>query len=232
MRSLLLLFLALAAMACTSSRGFDRGALRSEVTQQREITDEEIKKAMEAKPQLPRPFKHALHFASPPKPEWYYRAQWLWTGEDKDRVLKALYPLRASGAVSELMVIPDAVIEGAGNKAVRLAAARVGADAVLMIRGTADLDRYNNALGSLYILLVTGAFIPGTEVDGLFIVNAAMWDVGNDFLYLGAEAEGLEHKTGPAFFVDDEQILKVAKGKALDRLVADVEKRLMGLAAK
>jgi hypothetical protein len=134
--------------------------------------------------------------------------------------------------VTEVIAIPQNAIEGTDNKAVRLAAARVGANAVLIISGTADIDRYNNALGPLYILLVTGAFIPGTEANGLFMANATMWDVGNEFLYLGVEAEGLEHKTRPAFFIEEEQIIKAAKGKALDALAADIGQRLTALAAK
>jgi len=117
-------------------------------------------------------------------------------------------------------------MEGTDRKAIRLAAARTGAHAVFVVSGAADIDRYNNALGPAYILLVTAFFVPGTVVDGLFMVHAAMWDVGNQFLYLGAEAEGAASKTAPAFFIAEKQVVKDAKRAALDSLATDVSGRL------
>jgi hypothetical protein len=202
------------------------------VSPQRTVTEEDIKKALEAKPQLPNPFKLAVYLAPPTRPTWYDRAQWTWTGEDKDRILSALSTLHANSVVSEVLPIPETAMEGTDGKAIRLAAARTGADAVLVVSGTADVDRYNNALGPTYILILTGFFVPGTEVDGLFMVNASMWDVRNQFLYLATEAEGVMHKTAPAFFIEEKHIISGAKSEALDMLAKDIGNRLTQLSAK
>lgn len=232
MRQWVIVLLSGILCACVSSHGFDRGALRSQVASQREVTEEEIKMAIAARPQLPHPFTLAVYFKPPAKPAWYEQTQWFWTREDKDRLLAAFAALRSAGVLSDIRVIPETAIEGGDSKAIRLAAAHIRADAVLMITGAADIDRYNNILGPLYILLVTGAFIPGTVADGLFMASASLWDVGNPFLYLGAEAEALVSKTRPAFFIEEKQILKAAKSKALDTLAEDLGRRLTQLSRK
>ena len=232
MRTLAVVLLVILLSACASSRGFNREALRSEVTPQRTITEEDIKKALAARAQLPHPFKLGVYFVPPAQSGWYYRAQWTWTSEDKERVLASFAELKTKGAIGEAFVIPESTVEGKDNKAVRLAAARSGADAVLIVAGSADIDRYNNALGPLYILLVTAYFVPGTVVDGLFMTNASMWDVANEYLYLGAEAEGMVNKTAPAFFIEEEHIIKDAKAASLETLAKDISGRVAQMSAR
>lgn len=224
MRTLTVISLVLLTCACTSSRGFNREGLRSDITSPRTVTEEEIKKALAAKAQLPHPFKLGIYFA--PGRSWNYRAEWTWTGEDKDRFLASFEGLKANGTIREAFVIPESTIEGKDNKAVRLAAARAGADAVLIVSGAADSDRYNNVLGPLYLLIVTAYFVPGTVVDGLFMASASMWDVANDYLYLGTEAEGTAHRTAPAFFMEEKPLVKEAKVAALDSLAKGIAGRI------
>ena len=47
MKNLLILILVLSVTACASSRGFDRGDLRGQITDQKVVTEEDIKKALE-----------------------------------------------------------------------------------------------------------------------------------------------------------------------------------------
>ena len=231
MRNILVVLVALAVTACASSRGFDRGNLRSHITDQKLVTEEDIKKALELKPQLPGPFKLAIYFA-PPQSGVRYRSSWGWLGEDKDKLLKIGPELKSKNIVYDVFVIGDAILEGTDKKAIRLAAARAGADAVLIINGVSDLDRYNNSLGFTYLLLITPFFVPGTEADGLFMVNASMWDVRNEYLYLSSEAEGSAKETRPAFFIEEPRIIKAAKSDALSALTKELSNRLGKMAAK
>ncbi len=232
MKNIIVVFLAIVVTACASSRGFDRGSLRSQIIDQKVVTEEDIKKALETRPQLPNPFKLAIYFAPPKMPQWQYRGSWNWLGEDKDKLLGLNAELKAKGIVSDIFAISDAIVEGKDNKAIRLAAAQAGADAVLVVNGVSDVDRYNNPLGATYILLVTAFFVPGTQVDGLFMANASMWDVRNQYLYLSVEAEGSSKETRPAFFVEESRIVKAAKADALAELGKQLSARLTILGRK
>jgi len=232
MKNIIVVFLAIVVTACASSRGFDRGSLRSQITDQKVVTEEDIKKALEARPQLPNPFKLAIYFAPPKTPQWQYRGSWNWLGEDKDKLLGLNAELKAKGVVSDIFAISDAIVEGKDNKAIRLAAAQAGADAVLVVNGVSDVDRYNNPLGATYVLLVTAFFVPGTQADGLFMANASMWDVRNQYLYLSVEAEGSAKETRPAFFIEESRIVKAAKADALAELGKQLSTRLTILSRK
>jgi hypothetical protein len=231
MKNIVTVILLLSLAACAMSRGFDRGTLRSQIADQKVITEQDIQKTLKLKPQLPSPFKLAIYFAQP-TPKRYYENRWFWRSEDKDIISTATDALKTSGAITETIIISDDIVEGNDNRAIRMAAARVGADAVLIIRGTGDIDRYNNALGFTYALILTPLFIPGTVADGLFLATASLWDVRNQYLYLSAEAEGSASQTRPAAFIEENQIIKAAKIEALTVLSKELSTRLTKLAAK
>lgn len=231
MRNLFAVLLILMLTACASSRGFDRGSLRGQISEQKQVTEEDIKKVLDLKPQLPSPFKLAIYFTAP-STGWRYGHSWSWLGEDKDKLLAVGAELKSKGIVSDMFAISDYIVEGSDNKAIRLAAARAGADAVIIVNGVCDIDRYNNALGYTYFLLITPFFIPGTEADGLFMANATMWDVRNQYLYLSAEGEGTAKETNPAVFIDEKRIIKSAKSAALTNLKSELSSRIARISAK
>lgn len=195
------------------------------------MTEDDIKKTLELKPQLPAPFKLAVFFA-PPKPGWRYGSSWNWMGEDKDALIKMKADLIKKNIVSDIFVLSDSILEGADNKAIRLAAARAGADAVLIVNGVGSVDRYNNVLGGTYFLIITPFFVPGTVADGLVMVNAAMWDVRNQYLYLSAETEGTARQTRPAFFIEEGHIINDARSNAVVALKKELLMRLDALGSK
>lgn len=225
MRKYLVLLLMVTITACASSRGFDRSDLRNQMTDQRVVTEEDIRKALELKPQLPIPFKLAIYFAPP-------KSSWKWLAEDKDKLLEIGRELKNKQVVSEVFVIAGSIAEGTDNEAIRLAAARAGADAVLIITGISDVDRYNNILGPLYILLITGFFVPGTEADALVMIDGNMWDVRNQYLYLSVEADATVKKTRPTFLVQESRIIKTARAEALAAFKKELEARLANFGSK
>jgi len=231
MRNVVAALLVLMLTACASSRGFDRGALRGQIPEQKQVAEEDIQKVLGLKPQLPSPFTLAIYFVSPP-PGSCYGNSWIWLSEDKDTLQSLEAELKGKGILSEVFVISNQIVEESDNLSIRLAAARAGADAVLIVNGVSDIDRYNNPLGYTYFLLITPFFIPGTEADGLFMANATMWDVRNQYLYLSAEAEGTAKEIKPAVFIDEKRIIKSAKSAALATLKAEISSRLIRMSTK
>ena len=222
MRLLLIAALLFGLTACTQSRGFDRVHMRSQISSIQVDQKEEMKVQPS---ELPGPFKLAVYFAPsnlPPSDQY----GWNWKGEDTEKVLSLQQDLKAKNIVSEIVSLPSSLVAGDNLEAIRSAAARAGADAVLVVNGVSDIDRYNNSLGPTYALLITPFFVPGTEVDSLFLVNATMWDVRNESLYMSVETEGMAKETAGAFQIYEKPLIHQAKSNALTGLRNEIAIRL------
>lgn len=215
--------------SCATSRGFNRGALREELGDKTVVTDQEIQKTLMLRPQLPRPFKVGVFFKDPGTSEHLDGSKWNWSDEDKQKILSLANQLKASNEVSEVIPISPATITGTDLKSMRLAAAQYGADAVLVVSGVKDKDQFTNGWGWTYIALVTALFVPASEVDILFLSRAAMWDVRNQYLYMTAEAEGLQQQTRPAAFTDERELTERAKADSMNKLRDEIAKMMQGL---
>ena len=228
--TLFLLGVAALAASCARPRGFDRGQLASDLSQVALVTDEDIRKALELHPQLPKPFRLGVLFKQA-RTERYARG-WSWQPEDKEALLQAGENLKRAGVVSDVAWVSAAIAGSDELKAIRLAEAQHGADAVLIVGGVAETDRYNNVLGPSYALLVTPFFVPGTVIDGLFVAQAALWDVRNGFLYASSEVDARSRITRPAYFAREPDAIARAKRDAVEKLAADVERRVRSLAVE
>ena len=227
---------AIGMFGCAAKRGFDRGAIGNSLRETApSISDQDIQEAYELKPQINFPFKLALYFNGG---GW----NWKWSGEDKESLLSIGKQLTNDNIVSKLILITPSDVENSGReceygcnvslKSIRLAAARYGADAVLVINGASDTDRYNNILGVTYVLLVPMTIIPGTELDVLYMMNCKMWDVRNQYLYFSAEAEGTAHQTRPTMFIEEKHATGKAKKDALTKLKEEIMVRLKNISGK
>lgn len=97
---------------------------------------------------------------------------------------------RENGIVSEMYVMSEMIATSEDLKSIRLAAAKHGADAVLLVKGVAQVDNYVNAGAIFNLLIIPGFVVPASHSDALLMVRGAMWDVGNEFLYVSVDAEG------------------------------------------
>ncbi len=215
-------------VGCASPRGFDRGELQTAVSPQAIVTEEEIQRVLELEPQLPRPFKLGVYLTSPKSRHW--SSNWNWLPRDKEAILAIGQALSSQGLVSETVFVSPATAQDEELKSIRLAAARHGLDAVLVVSGVSDIGRYNNALGPTYALIVTPLFVPGTVVDGLFLTHAGLWDVRNGYLYVSVEADGGSSVTAPAAFLDESNVVEEAREKSLAALSSSVKSHIQNLA--
>ena len=245
---LIAVFLAVALAGC-GARGFDRGALRQHMVEEAppDVTSTDIQRALDLKPQLKFPFRLAVYLQPSVSyvaaAEWrpyetqsavqsVSRREWRWEGEDKDRVLSVGEKLKSDGVISDMFIIPQARVSRNNMEGIRLAAAEHGADAVLVINGIADVDRYNNYSAFLYLTIVGLWLVPGTHADSLFVLDGAMWDVRNQYLYLSVEAEGLASKMGPSMVMKSREATDEAKTKAVEAFGEELQKRLRAVAAR
>ena len=225
MKYVLLSLLALFLFSCASSQGFNRTKMRSDLSKNSVKTESAIEDILNLKPQLPKKFKLAIYFQA--NHSYYHYGYSRWTSENKEHLNELKEDLIKKGIVSDAFIINDSIVNGNKLKDIRVAAARAGADAVMVIDGISSVDKYNNPLGATYCLLVTPFFVPGTEADALFVSRANLWDVRNEYLYLSVESEGMAKETRPAFFIENNRVIEKAKNEALKGLAPDVLDRII-----
>ncbi len=81
-RNAVIVLAVLFVAGCASSRGFDRGRLRSTMGGE-SASEDEIQAALDLKPQVPVPFKLAIYMRHPQPGT----SVWNWLGEDKDKLV-------------------------------------------------------------------------------------------------------------------------------------------------
>lgn len=205
---------------CAVSKGFDRGALRQSL--QPPATDQEIQAVLDLKPQLPAPFKLGVYLSSGGN----YSRRWYWTNEEKDALLAYGEELKKAGMISDIRLVSDFTVEvrkstfmsgysGGSLKDIRLAAARYGVDALLIVNSVSAVDRYNNFAALLYWTIVGLYLVPGTHSDALVMINGSLWDVRNEYLYATEEAEAVARTLGSAMLLEDVSAIDQAKQKAI-----------------
>jgi len=142
--------------------------------------------------------------------------------------------VKRSGLAADVFFISGLTVEpGAAAtelKRIRLAAARHGADAVLVIKAAGQVDDYVSPLSVFYLTIVGLWVVPGTHHDALFVVRGGLWDVRNEYLYLTAEAEGLGQRVGPVW-VRSRGAVDEARGIAMKGFQEELRKRMNTLAS-
>ncbi len=220
MKTIALVFVLVLASAC-SSKGFNKEYLRQQLKSgetRQVVTDEEIKRVFDLKPQLPKPFKVGVYFVD----NHHTNMDLRWNSADKEFIIKLEEDLKKSGEVSKVFLINESVVGGQDLKSIRLAAAHHGADALLMISSTSAVDQYTNAAAISYILLLPALFVPGTVTDALFITRAALWDVRNEYLYMAVESESMKRKTAPPIKSHANVELLKAKSDSMNGLRTEI----------
>ncbi|MBY0386141.1 hypothetical protein K2X05_13360, partial [bacterium] len=215
-------------MGCTS-KGFNRGELKQQMGAVKpQYDDKDIKSAFNKKSNLPKPFKLAIYFKTPkiisPTQDWR------WTEQDKalfDEIRKQLIAEKTATSVFPLI---SSLIDGEEDlRSLRLLAAKHQADALLVVSGATQIDRYINSWGWSYAFILPTFFVKGSEADVLFLSSAALWDVKNEYLYLTAESEEIVHeKYTAAFGKSDKDLIAEAKTKSLQELSVGLQKMIRG----
>ncbi len=230
-RSAAVLAVALVSAACAT--GFDRPALEARLsTPEFQYTDEEVRAALSARPQLPMPCRVAVCLLAEEYEDGYSEPvtaspdTWRFTAEDRQRFEAWGDELRREGVVSDLFVMSELVPSDADLKSARLAAAKHGADAVLLVKGISQVDAYPTPLAVLNVLILPAYFIPANRRDALFILRGALWDVRNEYLYASVEAEGEGWTQAPLAYVDETDAIEEAKDKALEDFGPELVRRM------
>jgi hypothetical protein len=219
------LALALSLGACGGSSGFQQAALRERVSPAApQVNEREVDAAFALKPQLPKPYRLGVYFREVPADA--ENRHWRWAPEHKQAILGMAGALRTGGEIADVFAIGGRTVAGDDLRAIRIAAARHGADAVLVVSGGDQAESANNAWAFSYVALLPMLFAPGTELEVRFLAHAEMWDVRNEYLYLAAEAESEVRQQRAPCWIDRQQATRSAQEQATDLLAAELRQRL------
>jgi rhombotail lipoprotein len=199
---------------CAGSQGFDRDAMLATLRHDRGTNAAAT--ATGTWTTAGPPLRLALYFVDQDFPAYHAIRKAEWTDVDKEMLRNQLVLLREDQQLSDPFILEDVTIRGHDPGKIRQAAARHGADAVLIIEGVGAVDRYTNRWAWLYPTLIGAYLAPGTESDALFIIDGSLWDVRADRPAARQRVEGTSKLIGPVTSVEDDEALQQAKHDALD----------------
>lgn len=202
------------------SAGFHREELRSALGTSPPQVTANIQAELKKRPQLPKPFSLAVHFR-PVANSDHSR----WRAEDKAPLLKMTLPRAEVKAIAPLIQTPRS--ENLSD--LRLAAAQQGADALLVVKGAEERVVSTNTAALSYLLLLPLFLVHGNDYESLFLAQASLFDVKNEYLYLGAEAEAEKKVSRPFAFPDSKGTMLELRKEAMRSLAEETQAQFAAL---
>ncbi len=168
MKILLTVLIGVAALGC--STGFNRQTMSAQMEEDQPLVfdDADVLRVEQARPQLQFPIRLAV---VPPTMlmNRYGSGERRDTEGQRKEIMAWGEKLRDAGIVSDLFIIPEILMNQTRGqdyiKAIRVAAARLQADAVLIMRSSTDVDSYANVLGVLDLTIVGMFVVPAHQKD-------------------------------------------------------------------
>ena len=215
-----------AALGC--STGYNRGALDAELRDAKAtyVTSDLTVEQIEAmNPQLALPARIAV---APPTAfggRWRNATLDTWSPAEVAVIESWLAPLRDAGVARELLVLPSGLVaacdesreRGCRLRAQHAAAARVHADALLVVSLATATDEYANPSSILYVTIVGMWIVPGTHRDALTVAEGVLLDNRNEYLYAFARGEGETKIVRPVVYADSAAAVASSRLTALER---------------
>jgi hypothetical protein len=202
---------------CASSQGFNRAAM-IETLHVDPTPDQNNEPLANQSSRLSTPFRLGIFFEDHNVPAGQSIRKVEWLSADRSQLLREFAPLQDEQILTDTFVLMDATLRGDDIRGIRQAGARYGSDLVLIVRGAAAVDRYNNRYALLYPTLIGAYLALGTESDGLVMITGSLWAVRSEWHAPIQTVEGASKVVGSAVLVDDSTALQEAKEQAIRAL--------------
>ena len=230
-RSLFLPFALLTLSACAGQAEFNRTEIQDVIRQTVHLTPPPTAPgtAEQSRPAVTAPFRLGLFFTRQEFPTRQTIRPIEWLSRDKEAVLLALAPLQDQHILRESLIIADSAAPHLSLAEIRKAAARYGADMIMIVTGAGAVDRSNNGYALLYPTILGAYLAPGTVSEALVLIEGSLWDVRSGLAYDTVSAEGQSRLVGPAMILEDRTALIQGKDLALNTLSTRLIERLRRL---
>jgi hypothetical protein len=213
-RALAFLLLLPLTLACAS--GFNRGEMESRMRAAAPVfTQSSLEEIANLQPQIALPITIAV---SQP----LGAAPGAWTTAEIEEIESWGAALASRGIAKRVTVVPAALLgacyaerSSCQLREQREAAARIGADTLVVMNDLTAVDTFLNP-ASLLDLTVLGMWVvPGHHHDALTMVEGLLIDNRNQYVYALARAEGEASQLRPFAFVDEPEVMQQARLAAL-----------------
>jgi hypothetical protein len=222
MRTAWLVLSTLALSGC--AHGFDRGPVEARMQSEPLQVDNLVKAVQSLRSQLNFPCRVAVYLRPADR-------DWSWSVQDKELLTSWGRELRRDGIASDVMLIPEMLANTGSTGDLRLAAAKLGADALLVLKGVPQTNSYLNPAAVLNLTIVGGFVVPASHRDCRFVMQGSLFDVSNEFLYATVESEGEGKIVRPSFIIEDRPAVEKAKREALVNFGPELLARMRSLAS-
>ncbi len=148
---------------------------------------------------------------------------------DKDAWRKAV---EETGMVKVIFISSVILSANPGFHEMRLAAARLHADVMLLYAVADSYESRVNLSAILYATIVGTSFAPGNEAAVLAFAKGACFDVENEFLEFTVEGEDERKTTRPYYFLDKKQLQLDSRKAALGILREETVRAVKSRAPK
>lgn len=223
----LALALGAALVGCGGAMGMDRGEIPIAPDPEPVaapsvpvIDSAQIAEELARRPQLPGRPRVAVYF-EPPAVDAGPR--WRWSFEERQEIVRAA----AEAHTLDLFALPPGAVSASDLGSVRLAAARFGAEAVLIVRGRYEQERRDNLWAATYVFLLPVLFAPAQEQETVFITDATLYDVRNGYIYLAAEGEASQSQQRAHVWIRGEEGVDTSRREAVRLLSEELGARFV-----
>ena len=206
--------------------GFDRSSLLTKMQAEAPIfqdLDDDIAKVQALRPQMQFPCRIAA----------YLMPSTQWTSKEKEQIKSWGDKLKKEGSVLDFIIMTGMFAPAGTNssnlKDARIAAAKHGADALLVLHGGYQTDSYVNPAAVLNLTIVGGYLVPASHRDVLFVVQGALLDVSNGFLFASMESEGQGKIIRPTFIAEEKAAVDLARQEAVAAFGSEFLQRVHNL---
>jgi len=138
--------------------------------------------------------------------------------------------LEATGLVKVIFISSVIVSQSPNFHELRLAAARLHADKMLLYASVSSDESKSNLAGFLYMTVVGAFFVPGSQAACITYAKGACFDVNNEYLEFAVEGEDERNIIRPYYFLDEKELEIASTKEALsilqDETVAAIELRV------
>jgi hypothetical protein len=149
-----------------------------------------------------------------------------WTAAEIDEISTWEKPLKRAGIARRVVVLPESLLRDSALDSQRKAAARVGADTLLVMNPETRVDAYVNALAPLDLTIVGLWLVPAHHRDSMTLLEGALIDNRNQYLYAFARGEGADKSMRPLAYVSQSPVEAKSRLAALrdfgQRLVTEM----------